>query len=177
MVKKVIEKEMEKLGIKFSYANTGQIELLGEIRDEVYYQLKLNLLEYGVYFQSNQQQQMIQKIKDAIDEFLFFEENYNYNLSTFISNKLNINYNYASNLFSEMTFTTIQSYIILKRIENAKTMILSGEYSLTEIAYKLKYSSIAHLSGQFKKVTGLTASQFEKIISKRNFQVSEKKEI
>ncbi|WP_373494587.1 helix-turn-helix domain-containing protein [Aquiflexum sp.] len=173
LVRKVIEKEIEKLGIEYSYSGTGHIELMNDINSEDYNKLKLNLLEYGIYIQSNHQQQMVQRIKDAIDEFLSFEENYNYNLSTYISEKLELNYTYASNLFSENTLITIQSHIILKKIERAKIMMLSGKYSLTEIAYKLNYSSPAHFSGQFKKVTGLTASQFEKIISKRNFSDSE----
>ncbi|WP_373494589.1 helix-turn-helix domain-containing protein [Aquiflexum sp.] len=172
LAKKVIEKEIEKFGLEFSYTNCGQIEFLNKINKEVYENLKLNLLEYGIYVQENQQEQLIQRIKDVIDDFIFSEENYNYTTSHYISDKLNLSYNYISNIFSEMTMTTLQFYIILKKIDRAKTMLLSGEYKLNEISYKLNYSSVSHLSAQFKKITGLTASQFEKIVSKRNISLT-----
>ncbi|WP_373523474.1 helix-turn-helix domain-containing protein [Aquiflexum sp.] len=173
LVKKVIEKEIEKLGIEFAFCNSGQVEFLDEVDDEVLGSLKLNLQEYGIYVQSNHQQQLIQRIKDAIDELVYNDDNYKYNPSNYISDKLNLNYTYLSNLFSEYTLTTLQTHIISTRIERAKNMMLSGEYKLSEIAYKLNYSSVSHLSNQFKKTTGLTASHFLKIISKRNITISD----
>jgi AraC-like DNA-binding protein len=173
LVKKVIESEIEKFGIQFTYTNSGQIEFLNEISNDDYECLKLNLMEYGIFIQENQKEQLIQRVKEVVDELVFNEENYNLKTSQYISDKMNLSYGYISNLFSEMTYTTLEFYIILKRIERAKTMILSGEYNLTEVAYKLNYSSVAHLSGQFKKITGLTSSAFVKIMERRNFTVSD----
>lgn len=173
VVKKVIETEIEKFGIAYSYTDSGQIEISDELCPIQFDKLKKNLLDYGIYVQENQKEQLVQRIKEVVDEFIFSEENYNYKTSQYISDKLNLSYGYISNLFSEVTLNTLEYYIIFKRIERAKTMILSGEYNLTEIAYQLKYSSVAHLSGQFKKITGLTASNFFKIISKRNYSLTE----
>jgi AraC-like DNA-binding protein len=173
LVKKVIEKEIEKFGIDYSFNSYGQIEFPKELDNDVYEELKSNLSEYGIHVQENPKEQLIQRVKDVVDELIFNEENYNYKTSQYISDKMELSYGYISNLFSEVTLTTLEFYIILKRIERAKTMILSGEYNLTEVAYKLNYSSVAHLSGQFKKITGLTSSSFVKIMERRNFAVSE----
>jgi AraC-like DNA-binding protein len=173
LVKKVIEKEIEKFGIEYTFNSSGQIEFPQEINSEIYDELRLNLSEYGIYVHENPKEQLIQRVKEVVDELIYQEDNYNYKTSKYISDKMDLSYGYISNLFSEVTLTTLEFYIILKRIERAKTMILSGEYNLTEVAYKLNYSSVAHLSGQFKKITGLTSSSFVKIMERRNFAISE----
>lgn len=107
------------------------------------------------------------KIKDAIVELVFSENNISVKASIYISEKLNHSYGYLSNLFSEITYTSIENFIIIQKIEYAKELMISNKYSLTEISLRLNYSSVAHLSSQFKNITGLTPSLFLKMISKR----------
>ena len=95
------------------------------------------------------------------------EEAQKYNVSTYLSEKLDYSYTYLSTVFSETTHTSIENFVILKKIDIAKTLIINKDLTLTEIAFKLNYSSVAHLSSQFKKTTGLTPSTFQKIIKKR----------
>ncbi|WP_194778380.1 helix-turn-helix domain-containing protein [Pararhodonellum marinum] len=168
VVKKVIENEITKLGLYFTFTNSGQIEILNQLSNKQYEQLKSNFLEYGIFIQENQKEQLVQRIKDVVDEYILSEDSYKFKTSQYISERLNLSYGYISNLFSEETLTTLGNYIMLKKIEHAKTMILSGEYNLTEIAFRLNYSSVGHLSSQFKKITGLTSSAFIRIISRRN---------
>ena len=110
---------------------------------------------------------MVQKIKDAIVEMVFSEKGVNVKASVYLAEKLNHSYGYMSSLFSEVTYTSIENFIILQKIERAKQLIINDKMTLTEIAYKLNYSSVAHLSTQFKNTTGITPSQFQKIIQKR----------
>jgi AraC-like DNA-binding protein len=109
---------------------------------------------------------LVQKIKDAIVE-LISSEGISVKASIYISEKLNHSYGYLSNLFSEITHTSIENFLIIRKIEFAKELIISKKLSFTEIAYRLNYSSVAHLSTQFKNTTGMTPSQFQKIISLR----------
>ena len=110
---------------------------------------------------------LVQKIKDTINELVTSEEPLNVKSSVFIAEKLNHSYGYLSNLFSDVTYTSIENYIIIQKIELAKQLIISNQLSLTEIAYRLNYSSVAHLSTQFKNTTGITPSAFQRIITKR----------
>ena len=115
----------------------------------------------------NQKSVLVQKIKDTINELVTSEEPLNVKSSVFIAEKLNHSYGYLSNLFSDVTYTSIENYIIIQKIELAKQLIISNQLSLTEIAYRLNYSSVAHLSTQFKNTTGITPSAFQRIITKR----------
>ncbi|MDB5229088.1 MAG: AraC family transcriptional regulator, partial [Bacteroidota bacterium] len=116
----------------------------------------------------NQKSTLVQKIKDTIIEMVWLEEKLpTSKISSYIAEKLNHSYGYLSNLFSEVTYTSIENYIIIQKIERAKQMIIGDELTLTEISYRLNYSSVAHLSTQFKKTTGLTPSAFQRIIKKR----------
>ena len=111
---------------------------------------------------------MVQKIKDVIRDMILNKENdVIVKTSVFLSEKLNHNYSYLSNLFSEVTYTSIENYVILQKIEYTKTLLVKQDLSLTEIAYKLNYSSVAHLSKQFKNTTGITPSAFQRIVAKR----------
>ena len=115
----------------------------------------------------NQKSVLVQKIKDTITELVTSEEPLNVKSSVFIAEKLNHSYGYLSNLFSDVTYTSIENYIIIQKIELAKQLIINNQLSLTEIAYRLNYSSVAHLSTQFKNTTGITPSAFQRIITKR----------
>ena len=164
----MIERELESLGIAYKFHNSTQLDLLEEIPRDTFMQLKSNLAEFGIHIKEPQKHEVIQKIQDTITELIYNDTYYSYTASTIISKKLNLSYGYISNLFSEHTLNTLENYIILQRIERAKLLILSNEFTLTEIAYKLNYSSVGHLSSQFKKITGLTSTSFVKIVEKRN---------
>jgi AraC-like DNA-binding protein len=111
---------------------------------------------------------LVQRIKDAITELIHNQEEENlYKVSAYLSEKLDYSYSYLSTVFSETTYTSIENFIILKKIDYAKELIITNNLTLTEIAFKLNYSSVAHLSYQFKKTTGLTPSAFQNIIEKR----------
>lgn len=166
--RKIIQMELENLKIDYSFLGGGEVELKKELTSAQASKLKSNLREYGIYILDNQKDLLIQKIKDVIVEMIYLEEHLpNSKTSAYLSDKLNLSYGHITNLFSEVTLTTIESYIILQKIERAKDLIISGDFTLTEIAYKLNYSSVAHLSNQFKKTTGLTPSAFQRILSKR----------
>jgi AraC-like DNA-binding protein len=172
LVQKVIEKELENFGIAYTYSGSGQIQFMKDINNAIYEDLKQHLLDYGIYIHENPKEQLVQRVKDVVDELVNRDESYPYKTSQYISDKMDMSYGYLSNLFSEVTLTTLEFYIILKKIERAKAMILNGEHNLTEIAFKLNYSSVAHLSGQFKKITGITSSAFVRIMEKRNYGVT-----
>lgn len=117
---------------------------------------------------------MVQKIKDTIVEMVHSPEMVNVKSSVYLADKLNHSYGYISNLFSEVTYTSIENFIIIQKIELTKHLIIAGALSLTEIAYQLNYSSVAHLSTQFKNTTGITPSAFQRIITKRKDLISNK---
>ncbi|MFC4870829.1 helix-turn-helix domain-containing protein [Negadavirga shengliensis] len=166
--KKIIEQELLGLGIKYTFIGNGELELRGEVLPEVLEDLNKRLVEYGINIINNQRDSLIQKIKETIIEMIYSESGPpNEKTSEYLSKRLHFSYGYLSNLFSEVTWTTIENFIILQKIERAKELLISGNYTLTEIAYKLDYSSVAHLSNQFKKTTGLTPSSFRRIIERR----------
>lgn len=168
LCEKVIEKELESLGIRYSFIGVGELEVIDDLPPELEEVLKTRLQDCGISIINNQRDSLIQKIKDTIIEMIHEEANLpSEKTSEYLSRKLNFSYGYLSNLFSEMTWTTIENFIILQKIERAKELLINEDYTLTEIAYKLNYSSVAHLSNQFKKTTGLTPSAFRRIITKR----------
>ena len=129
--------------------------------------LKSKLAPFGFEVVENQKSVLVQKIKDAIIELVYMDDNNNFKSSVFLAEKLNHSYGYLSNVFSEVTYSSIENFIILQKIERAKQLMLVNEMSLTEIAFLLNYSSVAHLSTQFKNTTGITPSTFQRIIKKR----------
>lgn len=165
--KKVLEERLEHLGIKYRMQNFGEIELLEKLSASEQEQLKETLSEYGIEIIENQKTVLVQKIKDAIIEMVFSEQNIQVKASVYLAEKLGHSYGYISNIFSQVTYTSIENFIILQKIEYAKQLLVMEQLSLTDIAHRLNYSSVAHLSTQFKNTTGMTPSQFQKIISKR----------
>lgn len=167
LTKKVIQEKLSELGCKYNIAGFGEIDFLENIPDEKINELSAKLESYGIEMVENQKSVLVQKIKDTINELVTSEEPLNVKSSVFIAEKLNHSYGYLSNLFSDVTYTSIENYIIIQKIELAKQLIISNQLSLTEIAYRLNYSSVAHLSTQFKNTTGITPSAFQRIITKR----------
>jgi len=166
--KMVVKEELSKLGIKYASVELGEVEVQEPIAAGQLEQLKLALLRSGLDVIDDKKSVIIQKIKSVIIELVHYsEEPLVVNLSVFLSEKLNYDYTYLANLFSEVQGTTIERFYISHKIERVKEFLVYNELSLTEIAYKMHYSSVAHLCVQFKKVTGLTPSHFRSLKDKR----------
>jgi AraC-like DNA-binding protein len=166
--KKVLEAKFNELDIKFKILGFGEVELLKKLTSEEYDMLNDSLNEYGIEIVENEKSILVQKIKDAIIDMVFNEDtNVNVKSSVYLSEKIGHSYGYLSNLFSEVTFSSIENFMIIQKIEYTKQLILNTELTLTEIAFKLNYSSVAHLNTQFKNTTGITPSAFQRIIFKR----------
>jgi AraC-like DNA-binding protein len=166
--KMVVRQELEKLGLKYNSIDLGTAELMQDMTDEQHDALKTNLKMSGLELLDDKKSILVEKTKGAIVDMIHYtDEIPKENYSDYISKKLNYDYTYLSNLFTEVTGTTIQQFIILHKIERVKELLLYEELNIAEISYKLHYSSAAHLSAQFKKVTGLSPSYFKKLKQKR----------
>jgi AraC-like DNA-binding protein len=167
--KMVVKEELKKLGLKYVVLDLGMVEILEDITIEQREQLKKSLLRSGLELLDDKKSILIEKIKIVITEMIHYSDELpTTNYSDFISEKLGYDYTYLANIFSEVKGTTIQQFIIVHKIERVKELLLYNELSLTEISYKLHYSSVAHLSNQFKKVTGLSPSFYKQLKQKRN---------
>ncbi len=159
---------MTRLQLNHLYLGLGLLEIEEVISDEKLEQLNSDLSLYGIEIVENSKSQLVQKIKEIIIDMVYKEEKLPVSkISAYLADKLNHSYGYISNLFSELTFTSIENFIILQKIERAKQLITTNEFNFTEISFKLNYSSVAHFSTQFKNATGLTPSAFQRIIKKR----------
>jgi AraC-like DNA-binding protein len=166
--KLLVKEELKKLGLHYSIVDLGMIEVLENISLEQRCHLKKNLLKSGLELLEDQKSILIERIKNIIVEMIHYSEEIpKVNYSDYISEKLGYDYTYLANTFSEIKGITIQQYIIINKIERAKELLLYNDLSLTEISYKLHYSSVAHLSNQFKKVTGLTPTYYKELKNKR----------
>ena len=166
--KMVVKEELLRLGLKYVNIDLGVVESIDDINDKILEQLKTNLLLSGLELLDDKKAILIEKIKNVITEMVHYTDKLpTMNYSEYISEKLGYDYTYLSNIFSEVKGITIQQYIINHKIERVKELLLYDELNLTEISYKMNYSSVAHLSHQFKKVTGLTPSYFKKLKLKR----------
>jgi len=164
----IVKEELAKLKIPFVAVELGTVETLNPITEEQRLQLKENLLRSGLELLDNKKSILIEKIKNVITEMIYYTDDLpKVNYSEYISKKLKYDYTYLSNLFSEVKGITIQQFIIIHKIERVKELLLYDELNLTEISFKLHYSSVAHLSNQFKKVTGLSPSFFKQVRQKR----------
>lgn len=162
--KMVVREELAKLGLHFIVLDLGMVDVLEEVTPEIREQLRINLLKSGLVLLEDKKSIIIEQIKSVIIEMIHYEDELpKINYSDYISDKLHYDYTYLSNLFSEVKGMTIQQFIILNKIERVKELLLYDEMNLTEISYKLNYSSVAHLSNQFKKITGLTPSYFKRM--------------
>lgn len=172
--RKVLEEKLIKYNIKYRVLAFGEVDILEKPDSAVLLAFTEELKEYGIDIIENQKSVLVQKIKDTIIEMIHNTELVNVKSSVYLADKLSYSYGYLSNLFSEVTYTSIENYIILQKIEYAKQLIVSSDLSLTEIAFQLNYSSMAHLSTQFKNVTGITPSGFQRILTKRS-EIANKK--
>ncbi len=160
--------KLEHYQLKYCILNFGEIKFLEEGQEEKIDLFKKDLLDYGIEIIEHQKTILVQKIKDVIKEMIYNEnEQIEIKSSAHISEKLGFSYGYLSKLFSEITFTSIENFLIIQKVEYTKYLIVNNHLSFSEIAYKLNYSSAAHLSTQFKNTTGITPSAFLRIIKKR----------
>jgi AraC-like DNA-binding protein len=167
--KMLVKEELLKLGLNYIVVDLGMVEILEDISPDQKEELKKNLLKSGLELLDDSRSILIDKIKTAIVDMIHHSDELpSTNYSDYLSEQLGYDYTYLANIFSEVKGTTIQNFIILHKIERAKELLLYNELNLTEISYKLHYSSVAHLSNQFKKVTGLSPSFFKKLREKRN---------
>jgi AraC-like DNA-binding protein len=164
----VVKSEFDKLGLHYLKVELGEVNVRENLTDEQRNQLKAGLLKSGLELMDDKKAVLIEKIKNLIVEMVHYSEEVpKINFSDFLSEKLNYDYTYLANLFSEVTGLTIAQYMIAHKIERVKELLLYDELTLTEISYRLNYSSVAHLSNQFKKATGLTPSFFKQLKYKK----------
>jgi len=172
--KMAVKDELKKLGLHFMVVDLGEVDIMENISMEQREQLKTALLSSGLELMDDKRAVLIEKIKNVIIEMVHHsDELIKINFSDFLSEKLNHNYTYLANLFSEVQGTTIEQFLISHKIERIKELIIYGELNITEIAWKMNYSSVAHLSNQFKKVTGLSPSHFKQLKDKRRSPIEE----
>jgi len=166
--KMMVKEELKKLGLRYVVIDLGMVEILEDITPAQREQLKVNLFRSGLELLDSKKSILIEKIKNVITEMIHYSDELpKVNYSDHISEKLDYDYTYLANLFSEVKGITIQQFIIIHKIERVKELLLYDELNLTEISRKLHYSSVAHLSNQFKKVTGLSPSFYKQLKHKR----------
>ena len=166
--KLMVKEELKKLGLHYVVVDLGMIEILEDITWEQRQLLKENLLKSGLELLDGKKSILVERIKNVITEMIHYSDELpRVNYSDYIGEKLNHDYTYLANVFSEVKGITIQQFIIIHKIERVKELLLYDELNLTEISYKLHYSSVSHLSNQFKKITGLTPTFYKQLGKKR----------
>jgi len=172
--KMVVKDALRKLGVHFVLVDLGEVDIMENINEAQRNELKLTLSNSGLELMDDKRAMLIEKIKNVIIEMVHHsEEEIKINFSDYLSKKLNHDYTYLANLFSEVQGTTIEQFIIQHKVERIKELIIYGELNITEIAWRMNYSSVAHLSNQFKKVTGLSPSHFKQMKDKRRSPIEE----
>ena len=166
--KMIVKLELEKMHLPVTVVELGEVEIAEELSSRQQQELKVSLAKFGFELMEDKKSILIEKIKNIVVEMIHYnEETPLLNFSAYLSEKLDYDYNYLSNLFSEVKGITIEHFIIAHKIERAKELLIYNELTLTQIAEKLHYSNVAHLSNQFKKVTGLTPTFFKNMKHKR----------
>jgi AraC-like DNA-binding protein len=172
--KMAVKAELKKLGLHFIVVDLGEVDIMEDISPEQREELKIALASSGLELMDDKRSMLIEKIKNIIIEMVHHsDELIKVNYSDYLSEKLNHDYTYLANLFSEVQGTTIEHFIISHKIERIKELIIYNELNITEIAFAMNYSSVAHLSNQFKKVTGLSPSHFKNLKDKRRSPIEE----
>jgi YesN/AraC family two-component response regulator len=170
----VVKEELTKLGLHFVIVDMGVVDIMENITEDQRLQIRVALLKSGLELMDDKKAVLIEKIKNVIIEMVHYSDELpKTNFSDYLSEKLNYDYTYMANLFSEIQGTTIENFVISHKIERVKELIIYDELNLTEIAWKMHYSSVAHLSNQFKKITGLTPSHFKGLKDKKRIAIEE----
>jgi AraC-like DNA-binding protein len=166
--KMLVKEELRKLGLHFIVVDMGVVDIMEDLGPDQRQELKVALAKSGLELMDDKKSVLIEKIKNVIIEMVHYtDELTKTNFSDYLSEKLNHDYTYMANMFSEVQGITIEKFIISHKIERVKELIIYNELNLTEIAWRMHYSSVAHLSNQFKKVTGLSPSHFKKMKDQR----------
>lgn len=172
--KMAVKEELKKLGLHFIVVDLGEVEIMENLSAGQRELVKIALLSEGFELMDDKRAVLIERIKNTIIEMVHHtDELIKMNFSVFLSEKLNHDYTYLANLFSEVQGTTIEQFIISHKIERIKELIIYGEENITEIAWRMNYSSVAHLSNQFKKATGLSPSHFKQLKDKRRSPIED----
>lgn len=172
--KMVVKEELKKMGLHYMVVDLGEVEIMETLQDAQWQILKEALMVSGLELMDDKRTILIEKIIHVIMEMIHVSDELPIvNYSNHISDKLNYDYTYLSNLFTEIKGITIQQFIILHKIEKIKELIIYGEMNITEIAWKMNYSSVAHLSNQFKKITGFSPTHFKQLKQKRRTPIEE----
>ncbi|MEI8204096.1 MAG: AraC family transcriptional regulator [Bacteroidota bacterium] len=172
--KMAVKNELKKLGLHYIVVDLGEVDIMEIISNEVREQLKTALFALGLELMDNKRAVLIEKIKNAVVEMVHYtDEMIKVNFSDYLSKKLDHDYTYLANLFSEVQGTTIEQFIISHKVERIKELIIYDELNITEISFMMNYSSVAHLSNQFKKVTGLSPTHFKQLKDKRRSPIEE----
>ncbi len=162
--KMLVKEELRKLGIQHAEVDLGMVDIYGDITDEQHDLLSAALLKSGLLLMDSENALLIEKIKQVVVEMVHYSDELpRVNFSDYLSEKLGLDYNYLANLFSEVKGITLKRYLIAQKIERVKELLIYDKLSLVQISYKLNYSSVAHLSNQFKSVTGLTPTFFKQM--------------
>jgi AraC-like DNA-binding protein len=170
----VVKEVLGDLGLHFIVVDLGEVEIMEEINDHQRNKLKLKLAESGLELMDDKKAILIERIRILLTEMIHnSDELPEKNYSNFISEHLEYDYTYLSNIFSEVKGMTIQQFIIIHKVERIKELIIYDELNITEIAWKMNYSSVAHLSNQFKKVTGFSPSHFKHLKEKRRCPIED----
>ncbi len=172
--KMMVKDILKKMELHYMLVNLGEVEIMEELDASELIILQLELKKIGLELMDNKRAILIEKIKGVVIEMIYYaDEMPHINFSVYLGDKLKHDYTYLANLFSEVQGTTIEQFVILHKIERIKELIIYGELNMTEISYKLNYSSVAHLSNQFKKVTGLTPSHFKNLKEKKRTPIED----
>ena len=164
----VVKSELERLGINYTKVEVGEVEIISKVSKDQLYSLAAALKLTGLELMVDNKLILVERIKTIIIDHIHNSEGQlKINFSDFLSKKLNYNFNYLSNLFIEVKGTSIEQYFLSHKIEKVKELLVYDEPNLTEIAWKLNFSSVSHLSNQFKKMTGLTPSHFKNLKTKK----------
>ena len=167
--RKTLEQQLDRLRVDYKINGLGEIEFLNSLSAEKVKELTILLSVFGIEIINDHKSEIVQRVKDTISEMVLnTSSEKSYKISEYLPKKLGYSYTYLSSLFSESTHTSVENFLIIKRIDRVKLMLLQEQLTLTQIAFELGYSSNAHLSSQFKKVTGLTPTAFQRIIRKRS---------
>src|SRR5689334_14784447 len=172
--KMAVKEALREIGLHFIVVDLGEVEVMEDLTAAQRDQLKVALFHSGLELMDDKRAVLIEKINNVITEMIHYSDEVpKMNYSDYISEKLDYDYTYLSNLFSEVRGITIQQFIIVHKIERAKELLLYDELTLTEISYKLHYSSVAHLSNQFKKITGVTPSYYKQMKDKKRSPIED----
>jgi AraC-like DNA-binding protein len=167
--KVILREKLEEFGLEYQLNGMGEVEINGNVTPDQLKAFEASIKKYGIEIIDNPKNVLVQKIKEVIIELVYSEAKLpDSKISAYIADKMNLSYSYLAKIFAEITYTSIENFMILQRVERVKKLIIEEKLTCTEVAWKMNYSSVAHLSNQFKKTTGLSPTVFQRIIERRN---------